>query len=172
MALISNVQSLIVRSHEALVTLKSCLWLLSTNRYWTGVSGYGWTWLFACDGKKEDPWSAPFTSTPKSRGFRPFTVSKRLSPPILGFIRYGSALFAPSTKEEPFGRWCFLWRLSGSLNFLSLMIHWPLEKRRNSSRPLTAFGTNLALLSSEKLLITRKLTPLRSKHGGHSAEEA
>ena len=56
--------------------------------------------------------------------------------------------FALSTKVAPFGRLVFFMEnLSRSLfnSFLFLTIQQPWKKRRNSSRRLTAFGTNLAL---------------------------
>ena len=71
-------------------------------------------------------WSPFMPPTPKSRGFHPFTASKRLSPPNpprFYPIRFCDS-FAPSTKEEPFGKLVFFMEnLSRSLfnSFLSLM---------------------------------------------------
>ena len=75
--------SLIVRSHEALVTLKSCPMTTIYKPTLNWCFGR-WLnrWLFACDGKKRRPnWSPFMPPTPKSRGFHPFTASKRLNPP-------------------------------------------------------------------------------------------
>ena len=121
--------SLIVRNHEALATLKSCPMTTIYKPTLNWCFGR-WLnrWLFACDGKKRRPnWSPFMPPTPKSRGFRPFTASKRLSlpnPPRFYPIRFCGS-FAPSTKEALFGRLVFFMEnLSRSLfnSFLSSMI--------------------------------------------------
>ena len=59
--------------------------------------------------KRRPSWSLFMPPTPKSRGFRPFIASKRLNPrnpPSFNPILFCDS-FAPSTKEEPFGRLVF-----------------------------------------------------------------
>ena len=121
--------SLIVRNREALATLKSCPMTTIYKPTLNWCFGR-WLnrWLFACDGKKRRPsWSLFMPPTPKSRDFRPFTANKRLSlpnPPKFYPIRFCSS-FAPSTKEEPFGRSAFFMEnlsRSSSNSFLSLTI--------------------------------------------------
>ena len=51
--------------------------------------------------KKRPNWSPFMPPTPKSRGFRPFTASKRLSlPNPPGFIRYGSAALSLQVRRR------------------------------------------------------------------------
>ena len=120
------------------------LWLPSTNRHWTGISGDGWTggYSLATEKKKTQLVSIHASYSKKSRGFRPFTASKDWAYPIhQGFIRYGSAALSLQVRRRRHSAdWCFFMEnLSRSLfnSFLSSMTsslgkrgetpadHWP-----------------------------------------------
>ena len=105
--------------------------------------------------------------TPKSRGFRPFTASKRLTYPIhQGFIRYGSAALSLQVRRRSHSadRRFYGELVEESLQLFSLFDDpVALEKEEKLQQTIDRIrGPIWLYLSSERLLITKTHAPLHA----------